>query len=166
VYYASDKASGPTAGTHAFDAMEFIALLVAQIPDKGQVMQRYYGFYSNRQRGARRKAEEGALGPGAGAYGSEAVEVRGDGQGAAGAPSQTRVSPSSREARLRWAELLRRIYEVEPLTCPVCGTQMRIIAVIVQPKVIDKILGHLRAKGHDPRAGPWAAPLASAPPAA
>jgi hypothetical protein len=141
-------------------------LLVAQIPDNGQVMQRYCDYYSNRQRGARRKAEEGALVPGAGAYGSEAVEVKGDGQAAAGGPSQTRVSPSSREARLRWAELLRRIYEVEPLTCPVCGTQMRIIAVIVQPKVIDKILGHLRAKGHDPRAGPWAAALASAPPAA
>ncbi|MGH2626948.1 MAG: hypothetical protein ACRDHY_09900, partial [Anaerolineales bacterium] len=26
-----------------------------------------------------------------------------------------------REAQRRWAELLRRIYEVDPLTCPACG---------------------------------------------
>ena len=31
VYYASDKASGPTAGTHAFDAIEFIALLRTEL---------------------------------------------------------------------------------------------------------------------------------------
>ncbi len=30
-----------------------------------------------------------------------------------------------REARRRWAELLRRIYEVDPLTCPACGGAMR-----------------------------------------
>ncbi len=30
------------------------------------------------------------------------------------------------------------------------------IALIQEPKVIDKILGHLRAKGRGARAGPWA----------
>jgi hypothetical protein len=30
---------------------------VAHIPDKGQVMQRYYGYYASRTRGQRRKAE-------------------------------------------------------------------------------------------------------------
>ena len=33
---------------------------------------------------------------------------------------------------------------------------MRVIALIQEPKVIDKILKHLRAKGRDARAGPWA----------
>jgi hypothetical protein len=31
---------------------------------------------------------------------------------------------------------------------------MRGIAVITEPKMIDRILAHLRAKGIDPRAGP------------
>jgi hypothetical protein len=43
VSYTSDKAEGPTAGRHRFGALEFIARLVAQIPDKGQVLQRDYG---------------------------------------------------------------------------------------------------------------------------
>ena len=33
---------------------------------------------------------------------------------------------------------------------------MRVIALIQDPKVIDKILRHLRATGRDARAGPWA----------
>ena len=53
-------------------------------------------------------------------------------------------------------ELIRLIYAVDPLTCPKCGGQMRVIAVIQDPKVIDKILRHLRNKGRDARAGPWA----------
>ncbi len=40
---------------------------------------------------------------------------------------------------------------------------MRMIALIQEPKVIDKILKHLRTKGRDARAGPWATGLS--PPA-
>ena len=53
--YTSDKSDGPTAGRHTFEATAFIARLVAHIPDKGQVLQRYYGYYANRTRGERRK---------------------------------------------------------------------------------------------------------------
>jgi len=48
------------------------------------------------------------------------------------------------------------IYEVDPLVCPKCAGTMRMIALIQEPKVIDKILKHLRTKGRDARAGPWA----------
>jgi hypothetical protein len=33
---------------------------------------------------------------------------------------------------------------------------MRVIALIREPAVIDKIPRHLREKGRDARAGPWA----------
>jgi len=36
-----------------------------------------------------------------------------------------------------------------------CGAEMRIIAFIQTPSVIDRILRHLRQNGHDARAGPW-----------
>ena len=52
--------------------------------------------------------------------------------------------------------MLRRLYEVDPLGCPSCGGEMRIVAFIHSPKVIDRILDHLRKKGRDARAGPWA----------
>ena len=60
------------------------------------------------------------------------------------------------EARRRWAELIRLVYEVDPLSCPKCGGQVQVIALIQEPAVIDKILRLLREKGRDARAGPWA----------
>jgi putative transposase len=38
-----------------------------------------------------------------------------------------------RAARYAWARLLARIYEVFPLVCPLCGAEMRIIALIPWP---------------------------------
>lgn len=53
--YRSDKADGPTAGAEKLDALEFLARLVTHIPDKHQVMTRYYGWYANRPRGERKQ---------------------------------------------------------------------------------------------------------------
>jgi len=148
VTYTSDKADGPTAGRHTFEAADFIALLVAQIPSKGQVMQRYYGHYANRTRGERRKADEAAAEPGA--YGGVPAGDRELPEGGV-----TIVEPedfSRGDARRRWAELIRLVVEVDPLVCPRCGGAMRVIALIQEPAVIDKILKHLRDKGRDARA--------------
>ncbi len=38
---------------------------------------------------------------------------------------------SSRRARLSWAKLIRRVYEVDPLLCPFCGAEMKILAFVV-----------------------------------
>jgi len=54
--YQSDKVSGPTVGAETVDALEFLARVVSHIPHKGQVLQRYYGWYANRTRGIRRTA--------------------------------------------------------------------------------------------------------------
>ena len=42
-----------------------------------------------------------------------------------------------------WARLIKKIYEVDPLVCPKCGGEMRIIAFIEDYKVIKKILDYL-----------------------
>jgi hypothetical protein len=41
------------------DYLEFIARVTSHIPDKGQVMIRYFGLYANAHRGKIRKSEEG-----------------------------------------------------------------------------------------------------------
>ena len=41
----------------------------------------------------------------------------------------------SNPARIRWATLLARIYEVLPLLCPACGGQMKILAFLTDPPV-------------------------------
>ena len=43
----------------------------------------------------------------------------------------------------RWAELIKKVYEADPLLCSRCGGSMRILALIDQPEVIEKILTHL-----------------------
>jgi hypothetical protein len=42
-----------------------------------------------------------------------------------------------------WARLIQKIYEVDPLTCPQCQGLMRIISIIEDQEVINKILLHL-----------------------
>ena len=46
-------------------------------------------------------------------------------------------------ARIRWAVLLARIYDVLPLLCPACGGEMRIIAFLTDPPIVAAILLHL-----------------------
>ena len=42
--------------------------------------------------------------------------------------------------RYLWAMLLARIYNLFPLICPDCGSEMRVISVIQDKSVINKIL--------------------------
>jgi hypothetical protein len=87
----------------SMDYLEFIARVTSHIPDKGQVMVRYYGLYSNAHRGKMRKAGADPLYP----------PIFED--------DQTYV-PS-----IGWAEMIRKVYEVDPLLCPSCGGRMRIL---------------------------------------
>jgi Putative transposase/Transposase zinc-binding domain len=72
-------------------ADEFIADITQHIPEKSFQLVRYYGWYSNRMRGERRK-----------------------------------------------------VWEVDPLVCPHCQAEMKIVSFIVERKVIRKILTHLK----------------------
>jgi hypothetical protein len=59
-------------------------------------------------------------------------------------------------ARRRWAALIRRIWQVDPLTCPRCGGRMKIVSFIspTQRHVIDKILTHCGLGEQPSRAPP------------
>jgi hypothetical protein len=83
-------------------------------------MVRYYGFYSNVSRGRRKKENRDAL-----------------------IPSILEPDEDSKAYRKNWARLIQKIYEADPLTCPRCQGQMRIISSIEDPEVIRKILEHL-----------------------
>ena len=56
-----------------------------------------------------------------------------------------------------WAMLIKRVYEVDPLSCPQWGRLMKVVAFIEPPqgKVVEKILCHC---------GLWQARAARAPP--
>jgi len=61
---------------------------------------------------------------------------------------------SSREPIRSWARLIQKIYEVDPLLCPVCRGQMKIIAFIEDYKVVKKILDHLGIYEFDKKRAP------------
>ena len=42
-----------------------------------------------------------------------------------------------------WRELIKKIWEVGPLCCPRCTHEMKIISLIHEPDVIERILRHL-----------------------
>jgi hypothetical protein len=97
------------------DPLEFLALVLVHIPDKGHVTTRYYGWYANRPCGTRSKAAPAAAG------GPPAIA------------SASRLAPT--EASRRWASLLHRIFEVGPLACPTRHHAMRMVAFITQTSV-------------------------------
>ena len=39
-----------------------------------------------------------------------------------------------------WASCIKRIYEIDPLTCPKCGEQMKIVAFITDSKQLARAL--------------------------
>jgi len=43
-----------------------------------------------------------------------------------------------------WAEMIRKVYEVDPMVCPKCGGRMKIIASITDYSVVDRIINHLK----------------------
>ena len=49
-----------------------------------------------------------------------------------------------------WARLITKVYEVDPLVCPHCGSEMAVVAVITDPVSVKKILTHLKKKGLPP----------------
>ena len=139
VQLVSDKRDGPTAGTHDFEPLEFLALLLAHVPDRHEILVRYSGAYSVRRRARWRNF--GIL-----AESRLCAETP--------RPDQDAVPswPALRALRSRWAVLLRRIFEVDPLRCRRCGAEMRILAFILDPQVTAAILRHLRRHGRDPYA--------------
>jgi len=42
-----------------------------------------------------------------------------------------------------WAEMTRKVYEVDPMICPRCGGRMRVVAFLTEYAVIDRIIRHL-----------------------
>jgi hypothetical protein len=102
------------------DYLEFIARVTSHIPDKGQVTVRYYGLYANAHRG---KVKKTSLGP----FPLRIVE------------EELRPIPSK-----GWAEMIRKVYEVDPLLCPECGGTMKVIAFLTDYSVVDRIIDHLK----------------------
>lgn len=134
---------------HLFDALEFLAELTQHIPPRRVQLIRRYGLYSSRTKGRWSRMPHVAARAPEGWRASHAPE--------ASVPEDPGFEPLydgeevTVDARKRaWARLLAKVYEIDPLVCPKCGWEMRVIAVIQDPVEIRNILAHLLKTGRAP----------------
>jgi hypothetical protein len=132
-----------------FDAEEFIAAITQHIPQKSFQMVRYYGWYSNRSRGEREKG------------------VHRTGEQLAPKPAEVEVlNISAYKPRpipsKTWRECIKKVWEADPLICPRCHAEMKIVGFITEAETIRNILEHLKRwddpvqKGRSPPQSPSA----------
>lgn len=128
--------SGSKRNFQVLGPLDFIAEFTQHIPPKGSHLVRYYGAYSNKARGMRKKAQVQTADP--------------------GTLNEASDTPALRCSRT-WAMLIKRVYEIDPLACPQCGGIMKVVSFIDPPQaeVIEKILKHC---------GLWQEPASRAPP--
>ena len=60
--------------------------------------------------------------------------------------------------RIAWAQLLKRVFNMDLETCVKCGKKTKIIAAILDPKVVTKILKHLHLPTEPPALAPARGP--------
>jgi hypothetical protein len=129
---------GVSRNFQVFEPLDFIAELTQHIPGPREHLSRRFGWYSNRVRGRRAKDAASA------------------GAGDGGCPVEDGPAPDRRECRRRWAALIKRVYEVDPMVCPACGHPMTVVSFInpSQRDVIGKILTHCGLHQRSCRAPP------------
>lgn len=101
--------------TCRFDALDFLALLTSHIPNRWESLTRYYGYYSSRSRGER----AGLLEP---------------------HKTLSELPEQSQKASTAWAACMKRTLELNPLECPKCKSDMRIISFLTDTREISKIM--------------------------
>jgi hypothetical protein len=99
--------------------LELIARVTSHIPDKGQVMVRYYGLYANAHRGKVRKA-------------GRVPAVLG----------LIEEAPPPLTSK-GWVKMICKVSEVDTLVCPRCGGRMKVVAFLTEHAVVDRIIRHL-----------------------
>ena len=118
-------------------------------PAEAAVYIRRYGLYASRSRGtwSRKPHLVRLAGP--------AWRVAHPGASPGDEPALQSQEVERKTASSTWARLIAKVYEVDPLQCAQCGSPMKVLAVIMDPVELDKILAHPIKTG-------WAPPIALA----
>jgi len=113
--------------TRLFDPLEFLAELSSHIPNVWEQTTRYFGIYAARTRGAAVKT----------------VPL-------SHLPQDQPYAPKTPISK-NWATWIKKICNIDPLTCPKCQHQMKIVAFIHDHKEISAIMKNRALQ-------PWRAP--------
>lgn len=119
-----------------FEAIDFISKLAALIPRPRMNVIRFHGIYAPHARLRELVVPEP----------EELPEKAGCGCGL--------DDLAGRQTRLKWAELLARVFHVDVFRCSRCHSMMQRIAWIIDPATISKILGAVGQSGESPTGPP------------
>lgn len=120
LFSAKDRAR--IVATH--NVLEFLALLALQVPPKGSHLIRYYGHYASRCRYLREKNN-----PTGQPENTQSPNTVGD-------------TPKKKAKRKRWAQLIKQVFELNPLRCHF-GAEMKIVAFVSKAIAIELTLTKL-----------------------
>ena len=113
--------------THViFEPLDFISRLVSLVPKPRVNLTRFHGVFAPNSK-YRAKVTPASRGTRKKSYSADEAD-----QSAAGI-----------RASMTWAQRLKRVFNIDIETCSECGGDVRIIAGIEDPVVIQKILAHL-----------------------
>ena len=68
------------------------------------------------------------------------------------------LTPERLKAKISWAKLLRRTFQIDITKCEHCGGQTKVVADIMEKRAIVKILSHLLLPIEPPTTHPARAP--------
>ena len=134
---------------HMFEVADFLAELTQHIPPKGVQLIRRYGLYSSRIKGTWENIPEVAdrAPPGWKKQHGMTAQVC-DAENLD--PLSDTESVEASAYKKAWARLLSKVYEIDPFICPRCGSEMKVLAIILKPQEIKRILHHLVKQGRPP----------------
>jgi len=130
------------------DPIAFMRRMAALIPVPYANLVRYHGLFASRSRFRNRLPPPPAV--------EEAGSpLKDEKSGSTGEASvENNVTPTRRPRRTKWAHLMRRVLDIDVLTCPKCAASMTIIAFLTDPNVLTKILAHLKLPSAPPTLAP------------
>jgi len=131
------------------DPIALLRRLAALIPAPYTNLVRYHGLFANRSR------FRDKLPPPPTAEDKEAPLLEGKAESSENTPgNDSGAPPAKRHRRLAWAHLMRRVLDIDVLTCPKCAASMVIIAFLRDPSVLTRILDHLKLPSSSPPLAP------------
>ena len=112
--------------THViFGPLDFISRLVALVPRPRVNLTRFHGVFAPNSK-----------------YRVQITPAKRGRVNIPGTPEDDRT-PAEHRAAMTWAQRLKRVFNIDVETCSECGGDIKIIASIEDPAVIQKILAHL-----------------------
>jgi len=113
--------------THVvFEPLDFISRLVTLVPKPRVNLTRFHGVFAPNSK-----------------YRAKVTPARRGNRKKCHSVDDVEQTPAEKRASMTWAKRLKRVFDIDIETCSECGGDVRIIASIEDPAVIQKILTHL-----------------------